>query len=57
MQTSYNSALASREIVEELSGIHVTMEIASDLLDRQGPIYAAMFIFKTVKRGQSIKEM
>ncbi|XP_057514124.1 glutamine--fructose-6-phosphate aminotransferase [isomerizing] 1-like isoform X1 [Actinidia eriantha] len=37
--TSYNAALAARTILEELSGIPVTMEIASDLLDRQGPIY------------------
>ncbi|XP_073149351.1 glutamine--fructose-6-phosphate aminotransferase [isomerizing] 1 [Henckelia pumila] len=37
--TSYNAALASRPILEELTGIPVTMEIASDLLDRQGPIY------------------
>ncbi|KAM7476762.1 hypothetical protein LguiB_024005 [Lonicera macranthoides] len=37
--TSYNAALASRPILEELSGIPATIEIASDLLDRQGPIY------------------
>ncbi|KAK6120807.1 hypothetical protein DH2020_045452 [Rehmannia glutinosa] len=37
--TSYNAALAARPILEELSGIPVAMEIASDLLDRQGPIY------------------
>ncbi|KAL3832967.1 hypothetical protein ACJIZ3_007703 [Penstemon smallii] len=37
--TSYNAALAARPILEELTGIPVTMEIASDLLDRQGPIY------------------
>uniref|UniRef100_A0A2C9UNN6 glutamine--fructose-6-phosphate transaminase (isomerizing) n=1 Tax=Manihot esculenta TaxID=3983 RepID=A0A2C9UNN6_MANES len=37
--TSYNSALAARPIVEELSGVPVTLEIASDLLDRQGHIY------------------
>ncbi|KAK6928788.1 SIS domain, partial [Dillenia turbinata] len=37
--TSYNAALAARAIMEELPGILVTMEIASDLLDRQGPIY------------------
>ncbi|KAA8515639.1 hypothetical protein F0562_018750 [Nyssa sinensis] len=37
--TSYNAALAARPILEELSGMPVTMEIASDLLDRQGPIY------------------
>ncbi|CAL5380219.1 unnamed protein product [Camellia sinensis] len=37
--TSYNAVLAARPILEELSGIPVTMEVASDLLDRQGPIY------------------
>ncbi|XP_043693398.1 glutamine--fructose-6-phosphate aminotransferase [isomerizing] 2-like [Telopea speciosissima] len=37
--TSYNAALAARPILEELSGLPVTMEVASDLLDRQGPIY------------------
>ncbi|CAN1262293.1 Glutamine--fructose-6-phosphate aminotransferase [isomerizing] 1 [Linum perenne] len=37
--TSYNAALATRPILEELSGVPVTMEIASDLVDRQGPIY------------------
>ncbi|XP_039047498.1 glutamine--fructose-6-phosphate aminotransferase [isomerizing] 2-like [Hibiscus syriacus] len=37
--TSYNAALAARPIMEELSGVPVTMEIASDLLDRQGLIY------------------
>ncbi|KAK2990367.1 hypothetical protein RJ640_027647 [Escallonia rubra] len=37
--TSYNAALAARPILEELSGIPVTLEIASDLVDRQGPIY------------------
>ncbi|KAL6562839.1 Glutamine--fructose-6-phosphate aminotransferase [isomerizing] 2 [Orobanche hederae] len=37
--TSYNAALAARPILEELSGVPVVMEIASDLLDRQGPIY------------------
>ncbi|KAK3415862.1 hypothetical protein EUGRSUZ_H01403 [Eucalyptus grandis] len=36
---NYNAALAARPIWEELLGIPVTMEIASDLLDRQGPIY------------------
>ncbi|GJM88092.1 hypothetical protein PR202_ga04117 [Eleusine coracana subsp. coracana] len=37
--TSYNAALAARPFVEELTDIPVTMEVASDLLDRQGPIY------------------
>ncbi|CAM0874372.1 unnamed protein product [Alopecurus aequalis] len=37
--TSYNAALAARPFVEELTGIPVTMEVASDLVDTQGPIY------------------
>lgn len=37
--TSYNAALAIRPFVEELCGIPVTMELASDLLDRDGLIY------------------
>ncbi|XP_077241534.1 putative glucosamine-fructose-6-phosphate aminotransferase [Tasmannia lanceolata] len=36
--TSYNAALAARPFMEELSGVPVTMELASDLLDREGPI-------------------
>ncbi|CAL5380239.1 unnamed protein product [Camellia sinensis] len=37
--TSYKATLAARPILEEFSGIHVIMKVASDLLDRQGPIY------------------
>ncbi|MCO5607481.1 hypothetical protein L7F22_061677 [Adiantum nelumboides] len=51
--TSYNAALASRPFVEELSGVPVTMEIASDLIDRQGPIYredTAIFVSQSGKQ-------
>ncbi|GLJ05808.1 hypothetical protein SUGI_0025820 [Cryptomeria japonica] len=55
--TSYNAALASRAIVEELSGIPVTMEIASDLLDRQGPIYredTAVFVSQSGETADTL---
>ncbi|XP_010513230.1 PREDICTED: glutamine--fructose-6-phosphate aminotransferase [isomerizing] 2 [Camelina sativa] len=55
--TSYNAALASRPILEELSGIPVSMEIASDLLDRQGPIYredTAVFVSQSGETADTL---
>ncbi|KAL3348425.1 hypothetical protein AABB24_021871 [Solanum stoloniferum] len=55
--TSYNAALAARSIVEELSGIPVTMEIASDLVDRQGPIYredTAVFVSQSGETADTL---
>ncbi|XP_010550839.1 PREDICTED: glutamine--fructose-6-phosphate aminotransferase [isomerizing] 2-like [Tarenaya hassleriana] len=55
--TSYNAALASRPILEELSGIPVSMEIASDLLDRQGPIYredTAIFVSQSGETADTL---
>lgn len=37
--TSFHAALATRALVEELSGLPVQMELASDLLDRRAPLY------------------
>ena len=37
--TSFHACLAARQLVEELTGIPVTLELASDLLDRQGPMF------------------
>ncbi|CAI4229463.1 unnamed protein product [Auanema sp. JU1783] len=37
--TSYNSAIATRQILEELSELPVVLELASDFLDRQTPIF------------------
>lgn len=37
--TSYNACLASRQTLEELVDIPVTLELASDLMDRQAPIF------------------
>ncbi|WJX82824.1 Glutamine--fructose-6-phosphate aminotransferase [isomerizing] 2, variant 2 [Trifolium repens] len=55
--TSYNAALAARPILEELSGIPVTMEIASDLLDREGPIYredTAVFVSQSGETADTL---
>ncbi|ODV96497.1 hypothetical protein PACTADRAFT_80512 [Pachysolen tannophilus NRRL Y-2460] len=37
--TSYHSCLATRIIFEELTGIPVSLELASDFLDRKAPIF------------------
>lgn len=37
--TSYHSCLATRAIFEELSEIPVSVELASDFLDRQSPVF------------------
>ncbi|KAH7279196.1 hypothetical protein KP509_37G009900 [Ceratopteris richardii] len=58
--TSYNAALAARPIVEELSGVPVTMEIASDLIDRQGPIYredTAIFVSQSGETADTLQAL
>ncbi|XP_042427932.1 glutamine--fructose-6-phosphate aminotransferase [isomerizing] 2-like [Zingiber officinale] len=55
--TSYNAALAARPLFEELSGIPVTMELASDLQDRQGPIYredTAVFVSQSGETADTL---
>eukprot|EP00249_Psilotum_nudum_P020563 c27759_g1_i1 orf=466-2274(+) len=58
--TSYNAALAARPIIEELSGVPVTMELASDLLDRQGPIYredTAIFVSQSGETADTLQAL
>uniref|UniRef100_A0A2P2KL13 glutamine--fructose-6-phosphate transaminase (isomerizing) n=1 Tax=Rhizophora mucronata TaxID=61149 RepID=A0A2P2KL13_RHIMU len=58
--TSYNAALASRPILEELAGVPVTMEIASDLIDRQGPIYredTAVFVSQSGETADALNAL
>ncbi|XP_031249376.1 glutamine--fructose-6-phosphate aminotransferase [isomerizing] 2 [Pistacia vera] len=58
--TSYNAALASRPILEELSDVPVTMEVASDLLDRQGPIYredTAVFVSQSGETADTLNAL
>ncbi|KAL5994829.1 Glutamine--fructose-6-phosphate aminotransferase [isomerizing] 2 [Asimina triloba] len=55
--TSYNAALAARPFVEVLSGMPVTMEVASDLLDREGPIYredTAVFVSQSGETADTL---
>ncbi|XAR54388.1 Glutamine--fructose-6-phosphate transaminase (isomerizing) [Bertholletia excelsa] len=55
--TSYNAALAARPLLEELSGIPISMEIASDLLDRQGLIYredTAVFVSQSGETADTL---
>ncbi|XP_020571112.1 glutamine--fructose-6-phosphate aminotransferase [isomerizing] 2 [Phalaenopsis equestris] len=55
--TSYNAALAARPFLEELSGIPVTMELASDLLDRKGRIYredTAVFVSQSGETADTL---
>lgn len=37
--TSYHSAVATRQIIEELTELPVLVELASDFLDRTTPIF------------------
>lgn len=58
--TSYNAALASRPIMEELSGIPVSLEVASDLIDRQGPIYredTAVFVSQSGETADTLRAL
>ncbi|KAL3537505.1 hypothetical protein ACH5RR_000871 [Cinchona calisaya] len=58
--TSYFAALAARPIVEELSGVPVTMEVASDLVDRQGPIYredTAVFVSQSGETADTLQAL
>ncbi|XP_024955827.1 glutamine--fructose-6-phosphate aminotransferase [isomerizing] 1 isoform X1 [Citrus sinensis] len=58
--TSYNAALAARPILEELSDLPVTMEIASDLVDRQAPIYredTAVFVSQSGETADTLQAL
>ncbi|CAF4713118.1 unnamed protein product, partial [Rotaria magnacalcarata] len=37
--TSYHSAVATRQLLEELSELPVMVELASDFLDRNTPVF------------------
>lgn len=37
--TSYHSALATRQLLEELTELPVMVELASDFLDRNTPVF------------------
>lgn len=37
--TSYHACLASRQLIEELTGLPVVLELASDMMDRHCPVF------------------
>jgi len=58
--TSYHSAVATRPLVEELTGIPVTLEVASDFLDRSPKILrndTCIFISQSGETADSLKAL
>lgn len=51
--TSYHSALATRQIVEELTELPVMVELASDFLDRNTPIFRDDVVFFVSQSGET----
>lgn len=55
--TSYHSCLATRSILEELNQIPVTVELASDFLDRRSPVFrddTCIFVSQSGETADSI---
>ena len=58
--TSYNSAIAVRQLMEELNELPVTLELASDVLDRQCPFFrddTCVFISQSGETADTLKAM
>uniref|UniRef100_A0A0B7ATD1 glutamine--fructose-6-phosphate transaminase (isomerizing) n=1 Tax=Arion vulgaris TaxID=1028688 RepID=A0A0B7ATD1_9EUPU len=51
--TSYHSAIATRQILEELTELPVMMEMASDFLDRRTPIFRDDVVFFISQSGET----
>ncbi|KAK0398337.1 hypothetical protein QR680_002540 [Steinernema hermaphroditum] len=51
--TSYNSAIACRQIMEELTQLPVVLELASDFLDRETPIFRDDVCFFISQSGET----
>mmetsp|Transcript_27434 Transcript_27434/g.30554 ORF Transcript_27434/g.30554 Transcript_27434/m.30554 type:complete len:691 (-) Transcript_27434:43-2115(-) len=51
--TSFHSALATRELVEELTALPVSVELASDFLDRNTPIFRDDTCFFISQSGET----
>lgn len=51
--TSYNACLATRQILEELVDIPVCLELASDLMDREAPIFREDVCFFVSQSGET----
>ncbi|KAI3380353.1 hypothetical protein SNEBB_003321 [Seison nebaliae] len=51
--TSYHSAVATRQLMEELSELPVMVELASDFLDRQTPVFRDDICFFISQSGET----
>merc|ERR1719251_547075 len=51
--TSYHSAIASRQLLEEMTELPVMVELASDFLDRQTPIFRDDVCFFISQSGET----
>lgn len=51
--TSYHSALATRQLLEELTELPVMVELASDFLDRNTPVFRDDVCFFLSQSGMS----
>jgi glucosamine--fructose-6-phosphate aminotransferase (isomerizing) len=58
--TSYNSAIAVRQLMEELTELPVTLELASDVLDRQCPFFrddSIIFISQSGETADTLRAL
>ncbi|GAB0493038.1 hypothetical protein MMPV_004310 [Pyropia vietnamensis] len=58
--TSYNSCLAARQTMEELAELPVSVELASDFLDRRCPIYrsdACVFVSQSGETAETLEAL
>eukprot|EP00002_Diphylleia_rotans_P036885 TRINITY_DN8181_c0_g1_i1.p1 TRINITY_DN8181_c0_g1~~TRINITY_DN8181_c0_g1_i1.p1 ORF type:complete len:692 (+),score=141.46 TRINITY_DN8181_c0_g1_i1:93-2168(+) len=55
--TSYNSIIATRQVVEELTDLPVTVELASDMMDRKTPIFRDDTCFFVSQSGETADTM
>eukprot|EP00899_Mesostigma_viride_P024865 jgi/Mesvir1/5563/Mv15586-RA.3 len=58
--TSYHAALYSRRLIEEMSGVPVALELASDLVDRKCPIFrddTAVFVSQSGETADTLQAL
>lgn len=53
--TSYHSAIATRQLLEELTELPVMVELASDFLDRNTPVFRDDVCFFISQSGNNLK--
>jgi len=51
--TSYNACLAARGVMEEMTNLPVCLELASDLMDRKGPLFRDDVAIFTSQSGET----